>query len=87
MKNRLPKYWVVKCDGSDKFLGSVKVYIERLYGKYWNFNTESYYGYGGRGYKGTECHSGVSMFDNNPTVLTIDEFIVLTTETPIIEIY
>ena len=71
--NRLPKYWIVKNDFSQKYKDSVLKYLNQEY------NTEllgfgEYYG-NGDGY--WRCNSSIELFKNNPTLLTLDEFIEL----------
>ena len=79
--NELPKYWVVKCDTSHPDWMKVIDYLNTIYpyGS-WTGNGLNYYGYDGnksRGYGGTSSLKEISSFENNPTVLTIDEFVKL----------
>ena len=84
ISNRLPKYWVVKGDGSKLFKETVIKYAhENIIGsRYWNGNSKSYYGYDGNSnyaLRGAYCDSFLSSFENNPTELTITQFIRLIT--------
>jgi hypothetical protein len=77
--SELPKYWVVKCDNSHPDWVKVIDYLNTIYGG-WTGNGSKYYGYDGdksRGYGGTNSWKEISSFENNPTVLTIDEFVKL----------
>jgi hypothetical protein len=76
----LPQYWVVQCDIYDSGFKQVIDYLNEQYGTSWSgVNHGDYYGFdGNRDHNGTETWSSLSQFENNPTVLTIDEFIELT---------
>lgn len=83
-KNKLPKYWCVKNDGSQLFKDTVSKYIDNINSRVFSYNSKDcYYGWMKR-------PSNIDMFAcvdedrlldyNNPTVLTLQEFIELTTE-------
>lgn len=80
--NRLPKYWAVQCPEEDDddyplFLNTVIRYICEVIGEHWNGNScGDYYGYDGdKEFKGTNVYSDMKSFINNPTLLTLQEFI------------
>lgn len=82
-KNRLPKYWVVQNDGSQLFKDTVIKYLNEItFDNDWGgTDTAYYYGYDGNSsYRGTNSWKNISCFRNNPTLLTLQEFIDLTTE-------
>lgn len=77
--SRLPKYWAVKGDQSKLFISTLKPFFMLHYDKHWNCGTTYYYGYDGRtSSHGTFCRD-IKNCQNNPTVLTLQEFINLTT--------
>ena len=85
MANRLPKYWVVKNDQSDKMIPVLKE-LQRLH-KNWDASPRNwsfqYIGYdGGNRFDGTNGHNRIDQFENSPTLLTIDQFIELSQEVP-----
>ena len=81
-KNRLPKYWVVKNDGSKEFK-KVQKHTDK-HGD--DGNDINWYRYDYLGFDGCESNKGyfgsnyISSFSNNPTVLTLSEFIDMTKE-------
>ena len=91
-KSKLPKYWVVKNDGSQRFKDEVIAYMKRI-APASNLVGDSvgYYGVDGTIYgvdgtikefstgtsNGTDSHGLLRDFINNPVVLTINEFIDL----------
>ncbi len=78
IKNNLPKYWLVMNDGSQIFKDTVIQYLTDTYGETWNGDALYYYGYSGNNlYKGTCVCSNSNIPRNNPTLLTINEFIEL----------
>lgn len=82
MKN-LPKYWVVERtkENTVLFRKTVIPYLLETYGEYWNGIGYKYYGFDGNEvFKGTNCHNFLENFENNPVLLTLDEFIKLTTK-------
>ena len=85
--NRLPKYWVVKNDGSEKFKDTVLKYLKDVHNEPWlGIDTYSYYGYdGGNCFQGTNTYGSVSDFQNSPTLLTLKKFIELTSEEEFVE--
>lgn len=86
MKNKKPKYWVVRNDGSKLFKDTVvnKMNAISISGRQWKGKTlKSYYGYDGNtlpNKNGTNVSTSLGDFENNPTLLTLDEFIELLTE-------
>jgi hypothetical protein len=76
----LPKYWVVKCDTTNPNWAKVINYLYEIHGEKWGGHMRgAYYGYdGGSEFKGTNTFKDLSRFSNNPTVLTIEEFVQLT---------
>lgn len=82
MKN-LPKYWVVERtkENTVLFRKTVIPYLRNTYRKSWNGTSYKYYGFdGSKVFKGTNCHNNLKCFKNNPILLTLDEFIKLTTK-------
>jgi hypothetical protein len=82
MKNRLPQNWVVQCDTTNPNWMKVIDYLYVIHGEKWGGHRHgAYYGYdGGSGFKGTNTFLDVSRFSNNPTVLTIEQFVELTSK-------
>ena len=81
VKNNLPKYWVVKLLKEEQklFQKTVCPYLKEVYGELWQgSNINNYYGYDGNArYNGTGTWRILNSFKNNPTVLTLQEFIEL----------
>ena len=79
-KNSLPKYWVVQCNTSNPNWRKVIDYLKNVHGKRWEGVCETaYYGYdGGKGWYGTNTFNYISLFENNPTLLTIEQFVEMT---------
>jgi hypothetical protein len=83
-KNKLPRYWVVKCEPNNPNWRKVIDCLKSEYNEYWNgyrngYRTDYYYGYDGNAYfGGTDCNYCVSDFINNPTILTIQKFVEMT---------
>jgi len=80
--NRLPKYWCVQCPEENSpnhelFLNTVIKYMRDVIGEYWVGNLwGSYYGYDGNDkFRGTDHFREVKSFKNNPTLLTLQQFI------------
>jgi hypothetical protein len=82
MKNRLPKYWVVQCNTFNPNWMKVIDYLYEIHGERWCGDViGNYYGYdGSMSYRGTNTYNDLSRFSNNPTLLTIDEFMELTSQ-------
>lgn len=83
-KNKLPKYWCVKNDGSQLFKDTVIKYIKSHDTSQWEGAFLWYYGYEGiakHNWNGFNVNRSLEKFINNPTLLTLQEFIELTTET------
>lgn len=79
--NNLPKYWIVKRDATNPNWKKVIEYLNKTYGYSWLGNQDAYYGYDGNDehmLKGTNYWDSISKFKNNPTELTIDEFVAMT---------
>jgi hypothetical protein len=70
----LPKYYIVKNDGSDLF----KEYIKELnkdFNENWEGTTFDYYGYdGNENRNGTNGFDEIDHFINNPTILTPKQY-------------
>ncbi len=78
--NRLPKYWVVKNDESKEFYSEVISYInEQVW--YQQFEWSAYGAYYGFHWI-WNCENDIEYLKNNPTLLTVAEFIELTTAEP-----
>ena len=82
-KNNLPKYWAVQNDGSQLFKDTVIKYLNELENNnitpWKGVNKDYYYGYDGRMVnKGTTCTKHISEFDLDTKLLTLEEFIKLT---------
>jgi len=86
IKNSLPKYWVIRSDGSQLFRDTVIKYLNSIVGaKYWVGYQNYYYGFdGGVGPGGTNNWTCITNFKNNPQLLTIKQFIEMTKEREII---
>jgi hypothetical protein len=82
MKNRLPQYWVVQCDTTNPNWMKVIDYLYETHGERWNGHSHgAYYGYDdGDEYRGTNTYSDLLQFENNPIVLTIEQFVELTSQ-------
>ena len=85
--SRLPKYWVVKNDGSQLFRDTVIKALNEIGTNSvfpWIGNVDhSYYGFDGAVTNSGTCqHENVSDCRNKPTILTLEQFIELTTELP-----
>jgi hypothetical protein len=81
IKNNLPKYWVVKLTEDNKtlFRETVIAYLNKNCNLLWEGDNMNYfYGFDGNTYcRGASFESSIDRFENNPTVLTLDEFIEL----------
>lgn len=79
--NKLPKYWVVE---NNKQVGFIKVlnYLNEIYeNHYWSRGNFNYYGYdGNKNHGGTNAWDSIDGFENNPTLLTLEQFNNLTKE-------
>ena len=78
----LPQYWVVKSDTSHPDWRKVIDYLNKTYSQEWSGGSHGhYYGFdGNERYNGTDYYRYLSYFKNNPTVLTIEEFVSLTNQ-------
>lgn len=77
-RKKLPKYWVVKNDGSQLYKDTVIEYLNKMHKGKWGGNL-NYYGFdGSSSYGGTDGWKNIRQFKNNPTLLTLKEFINLT---------
>lgn len=79
-KNRLPKYYIFLNDINHPRINEVLERFNLLYGENWNLNVDNaYYGYDGNcKYNGTDYHHDKSSFENDPTIITMDEFLEMT---------
>ena len=77
LPKEFPKYWVVKKDENNPNWGKVLDYIKLKAGTKLisNFN---YFGFDGINRTGFNSWNYIEDFENNPTLLTIDEFVELT---------
>ena len=76
--NRLPKYWVVENDLTPKYKDIVIGYLNKECDVNYVGGSTRYYGYdGNKASNGTNCDNLLKQFKNNPTLLTLDEFIEL----------
>jgi hypothetical protein len=84
MENKLPKYWVVRQQTNNPNWEKVIDYINNNYNMSWlGGKTNYYYGYTGHSkHNGTDSGICLSLFKNNPTVLTIEAFMELTNQKP-----
>ena len=91
VKNNLPKYWVVKLleKEVELFQETVCAYMNEVYDKRWvGANINYFYGYDGNSNRnGTDTWRLLGSFKNNPTVLTLQEFIELSKPVEKIEMY
>lgn len=83
--NKLPKYWIVKNDGSQLFKDTVikylNNYLKNIYKNWVGDCNENYYGFdGNNSFNGTNNNYNITSFKNNPTLLSLDEFIELSKE-------
>lgn len=80
--SQLPKYWVVKNNDSAEFKQHVLGYLDRVHHQGWSGkDIGCFYGYdGGDLWNGTNIFRNVNSFVNNPTILSLEEFIKMTTE-------
>ncbi|MBS1960752.1 MAG: hypothetical protein JST04_00945 [Bdellovibrionales bacterium] len=74
----LPKYWVVKNDGSQLFKDTVIKYMKDNYGSKLDGNRKNYYYGYGNPTGGVDYCLCIYSFDNNLTLLTLEQFIKLT---------
>ena len=75
-----PKYFVVKTDESSPLQKVYKQWLNETYNQGWNIDSSFYYYYGYDGnykHNGTDAHDRVSLFVNDPVILTLDEWYVL----------
>ena len=73
----LPKSWAVKCDGSQLFKDTVIKYLDNNSGGHFKGHKDAYYGITFRGKVDCYYHGIDQYFD---TILTLDQFIKLTTK-------
>lgn len=81
-KNNLPKYWAVINEGSKLFRDTVIKYLNSKE-PIWSGNANLwYYGYDGREpHRGTFCENNANGFKKEVKILTLAEFIELTSGT------
>lgn len=72
----LPKYFIVKRDASNPLWQKYIDWLNKTYGSNWVGDTpDSYYGYdGNEDFGGTEIWPIPNRFENNPTVLTLEQW-------------
>lgn len=72
----LPKYFIVKRDASNLLWQKYIDWLNETYGSNWAGDTpDSYYGYDGNEYfGGTEIWPIPHKFENNPTILTLEQW-------------
>jgi len=76
----LPKYWVVKRDSNNPDWRKVIDYLNNI-NSGWNGEYVIYYGFDGSpGHGGTNGWNHIESFANNPTLLTIEQFVKLTSK-------
>jgi hypothetical protein len=78
----LPKYWVVKQDQNNPGWKKVIKYLNDKSGYGWVGDAYTYYGTEPNCAKNVNCWDNISNFLNNPTLLTIEEFLRLTNQKP-----
>lgn len=72
---KLPKYFVIKRDGSNPLWRKYIDWINKEYKQLWGGIVINYYGYdGSEYYGGTDCHNDLSSFKNNQTLITLEEW-------------
>ena len=78
----LPQYWVVKCDTTNPDWKKVINYLNENYHQCWDGDCDNhYYGFDGNSsHNGTDTWITLSNFHGNPYILTIEQFIELTTQ-------
>jgi hypothetical protein len=83
MKNALPKYWAVENDGSQLFKDTVIKYLNETYKQGYDGVSPVYYGYDGviKCFNGTFCEISIADLSDDTQVLTLNQFIQMTTET------
>ncbi len=70
----LPKYWIVKNDGSDEYKNIVIKYLQKFH-NWEGSDINNYYGFdGGDRYRGSFDSRNIKDFHNTPTILTLEEF-------------
>ena len=77
MEKKLPAYFVIKRDSDNPLWGKYIKWLNKIYGINWVGDAISYiyYGYDGTGpFGGTNCWSSLEEFENNPTLLTLEEW-------------
>jgi len=80
MKNNLPKYWIIKNDGSQLFQDTVIKYLNAMHK--WDSTVDTFYYWfdWNKNFNWTNYYSNINEFQNNPIVLTINQFIKMTTK-------
>jgi hypothetical protein len=81
-ENKLPEYWVVKQDQNNPGWKKVIKYLNDKSGYGWVGDAYTYYGTEPNCDKNVNCWDNISNFLNNPTLLTIEEFLRLTNQKP-----
>ena len=78
----LPQYWVVEQDVTNPGWKKVIEYLNDKSGYGWDGDSYNYYGTEPNCAKDVNCYDQLSSFKNNPTLLTIEEFLRLTNQKP-----
>ena len=69
----LPKYFIVKRDASNPLWQKYINWLNETYESNWAGDTpDTYYGYDG--FSGTDVWQTISKFENNPTILTLEQW-------------
>lgn len=74
-----PKYFVIKMEENSSLWKEYINWLNATYDKHsaanWSGNSYNYYGFDGSVYYGgTNCHNRISDFENNPTLLTLEQW-------------
>jgi len=76
----LPNFWIIKNDWSQLFKDTVIKYLNEICDE-WIWELQWYYWYDWNDqFKWTGFSYSISIFENSPTLLTLNEFIQMTTE-------
>ena len=75
MKNNLPTYWIVKRDLTNPNWRKVIEYLNETYNQDWGWTNNWYYWYDwNKSNNWTNYFYDITYFENNPTLLTIEQF-------------
>jgi hypothetical protein len=72
----LPEYWIVEMPNNPHSSEWREIidYLNVKYGSDWSGDCMRYYGYDGNNNGGSDCSDGRSYFQNDPVLITIDEW-------------